>query len=95
MSEKIKSEMISRRRAFSFLGRAAVLSLVVPATVMTATDADAQTLGMERRQDRRAGRHERRTERRTERHERRTERHGGGTEPHGGGTAHSPEEPDD
>ena len=88
MSEKIKSEMISRRRAFSFLGQAAVLSLVVPATVMTATDADAQTLGMERRQDRRAGRHERRTERRTERHERRTERHGGGT-------AHSPEEPDD
>ena len=60
------------------------MSLVVPGTVMTATDADAQTLGMERRQDRRAGRHERRTERRTERHERRTERHGGGTEPHGG-----------
>jgi hypothetical protein len=37
MSEKIKLEMISRRRAFSLLGRAVALSLVVPATVMTAT----------------------------------------------------------
>jgi len=36
MSEKIRSEMIS------LLGSAAVLSLVVPATVMTATDAEAR-----------------------------------------------------
>ncbi len=85
MSEKISSVMISRRRAFSFLGSAAALSLVVPATVMTATDADAQTVGMERRQDRRAGRHERRTDR----HERRVERRGGSTAPH------APEEPED
>jgi hypothetical protein len=42
MSEKIGSEMISRRRAFSFLGSAAALSLVVPATVMTATHAEAE-----------------------------------------------------
>jgi hypothetical protein len=43
MSEKIKSEMISRRRAFSFLGSAAALSLVVPAAaVMTATHAEAE-----------------------------------------------------
>jgi hypothetical protein len=43
MSEKIRSEMISRRTAFSLLGTAAaVLSLVVPATVMTATDAEAR-----------------------------------------------------
>jgi hypothetical protein len=42
MSEKIKLEMISRRGAFSLLGLAAALSLVVPATVMTATDAKAR-----------------------------------------------------
>ena len=42
MSEKIKSEMISRREAFSLLGLAAALSLVVPATVMTATEAEAR-----------------------------------------------------
>lgn len=38
MSEKIKSEMISRRGAL-LLGSAAVSSLVVPAAMMTATDA--------------------------------------------------------
>ena len=65
MSERIKSELISRRGAFSLLGLA-TLSLVVPAaTVMTATDADAQTGGMERRDERREGRDERRTERRS------------------------------
>ena len=42
MSEKIKSEMISRRGVFSLLGCAAALSLAVPATVMTATDAEAR-----------------------------------------------------
>ena len=42
MSEKIKSEMISRREAFSLLGLAAALSLVVPVTVMTATEAEAR-----------------------------------------------------
>ena len=42
MSEKIKSEMISRRTAFSLLGLAAALSLVVPAAVITATDAEAR-----------------------------------------------------
>jgi hypothetical protein len=42
MSEKIKSEPISRREAFSLLGLAAALSLVVPATVMTATEAEAR-----------------------------------------------------
>ena len=42
MSERIKSELISRRGAFSLLGLA-TLSLVVPAaTVMTATDAEAR-----------------------------------------------------
>jgi hypothetical protein len=42
MSEKIKLEMISRRGTFSLLGLAAALSLVVPATMMTATDAKAR-----------------------------------------------------
>ena len=42
MSEKIKSEMISRRQAFSLLGLAGALSLVVPAAVITATDAEAR-----------------------------------------------------
>ena len=42
MSEKIKSEMISRRTAFSLLGLAAAVSLVVPAAVITATDAEAR-----------------------------------------------------
>jgi hypothetical protein len=65
MSEKIKSEMISRRGAFSLLGLAAVVSLAVPTTLLTATDADAQTQGMERRDERRTGRQERRTERRS------------------------------
>ena len=42
MSEKPKSEMISRRGIFSLLGGAAALSLVVPVTVMTVTDAEAR-----------------------------------------------------
>ena len=43
MSERIKSELISRRRACSLPGLAAAWSLVVPAaTVMTATDAEAR-----------------------------------------------------
>ena len=81
--------IVSRRRAFSLLGLAAALSFTVPPMVLTASDADAETAGMERRQERRGGRHERRTERRTVRHERRTERRGGSTAPH------APEEPGD
>ena len=42
MGEKIEMEVISRRGAFSLLGLAAALSLVVPATVITATDAEAR-----------------------------------------------------
>ena len=42
MSERIKSELISRREAFLLLGLTAALSLAVPATVMTATDAEAR-----------------------------------------------------
>ena len=42
MSEIITSEPISRRGAFSLLGLAAVVSLAVPGTLMTATDAEAR-----------------------------------------------------
>jgi hypothetical protein len=89
MSEKVKSQMISRREAFSVLGLAATLGFALPAEVLTASDAEAQaqttapapsggTSGMQRRHARRTGRHERRHERRTGRHERREKRRGGG-----------------
>ena len=42
MSERYNLELISRRRAFSFLGLAAALSVAVPATVLIATDAEAR-----------------------------------------------------
>ena len=42
MSEKLKSEMISRRGAFSLLGLAAAFSVAVPVTIMTATGAEAR-----------------------------------------------------
>ena len=66
---------ISRRTALSLMGVAA-LGLALPATLLTATDAEAQTAGMERRQDRRTGRHDRRDARRTGRQERRDVRRG-------------------
>jgi hypothetical protein len=74
MSEKITSEMISRRGAFSLLGLGAALGFAVPTTVLTMSEAEARTVGMERRQERRAGRHERREERRIGRVERREDR---------------------
>ena len=73
MNEINKPELISRRRVCSLLGLTAALGFAVPATVLTVSDAEAQTTGMERR-------HERRDERRTGRHERRDERRGGNTE---------------
>ena len=42
MSEKIKSEAISRRRALSLLGLAAASGLAVPPTVLMVSDAEAQ-----------------------------------------------------
>jgi Ni/Co efflux regulator RcnB len=80
MSAIIKSEMISRRKALSLIGLAAAFGLAAAPTVLTVSDAEAQTAGMERRQERRAGRHERREERRAGRHERREERRAGRTE---------------
>ena len=78
MSEKIEAQMISRRTAFRILG-VATFGLGMPAVVLTTPDAEAQTPGMERRQDRRTGRHERRQDRRTGRTERRQERRTGTT----------------
>ena len=42
MTEMIKPEVISRRRLFSLLGLAIASSVAVPATLMTATDAEAR-----------------------------------------------------
>jgi hypothetical protein len=86
MTEKVTSELISRRTAFSLLGLTAALGFAVPATVLTVSDAEAQTAGMERRGERREGRHERRDTRREGRHERRDTRRGGGAETTGTGT---------
>ena len=90
MSEIIKPEVISRRRALSLLGLAAAFGLAVPPTMLTVSDAEAQytttapgapaaapQTGTQRRHERRAGRHERRHERRAGRHERREERRTG------------------
>jgi Ni/Co efflux regulator RcnB len=74
MSEIMKSEVMSRRRTLSLLGLAAAFGLAAPSMLLTASDAEAQTVGMERRQERRTGRTERREERRTGRTERREER---------------------
>jgi hypothetical protein len=79
MSEQAKSEMISRRGMFSLLGLASAMAFAVPITALTGSEAEAQTPGMERRQERREGRTERRQERRTGRTERRQERRGTGT----------------
>ncbi len=75
MSAIIKSEMISRRNALSLMGLAAAFGLAAAPTVLTVSDAEAQTAaaptataptaGMGRRQARRTGRHERREVRRT------------------------------
>jgi hypothetical protein len=74
MSEIIKSEAISRRKAFSLFGKIAAFALAASTTALTVPDAEAQTVGMERRHERRVGRHERREARRTGRHMRREER---------------------
>ena len=75
MSAIIKSEMISRRNALSLMGLAAAFGLAAAPTVLTVSDAEAQTAaaptaaapttGTERRQERRTARTERRQVRRT------------------------------
>ena len=71
--------MISRRKMFSFLGLATASVLAAPISIVAASDAEAQTVGMQRRHERRVGRHERREDRRTGRHERREDRRTGST----------------
>jgi hypothetical protein len=75
MNEIIKSDVISRRKALSLLGLAAMFGLAASSTVLTVSDAEAQTVGMERREERREGRregrHVRREGRRIGRHVRR------------------------
>ena len=61
--------MISRRKLLSSLGLATAIAAFP--TVLMVPDAEAQTAGMERRQDRREGRHERREDRRDARQVRR------------------------
>ena len=78
MSDHITSETISRRKLLFVLGFG--LALAVPTTTLTVSEAEAQTTGMTRRQDRRTGRHERRDDRRTGRTERRDARRTGGTQ---------------
>jgi hypothetical protein len=79
MSAIVKSEMISRRKALSLMGLMAAFGLSAAPAVLTISDAEAQTAGMERRQERRSGRHERRQERHTGRTVRREERRTGTT----------------
>ena len=67
----IKSEMVTRRKALSLMGCAAAYGLAATSTVLPVSDAEAQTLGMERCQERREVRHQRRDDRRTGRTERR------------------------
>jgi hypothetical protein len=77
MSAIMKSEAISRRKALSLVGFAAAFGFAAVPAVLAVSDAEAQTLGMERRQDRREGRHQRRDDRRTGRSERREQRRTG------------------
>jgi len=87
MSEVITLDLISRRRALSLMGWAAVLGLAAPAVVLTASDARAQTPATPTPATPATPAPatgtpgmERRKERRTGRDERRTERRTGRTE---------------
>ena len=77
MSALEKSEAISRRKALSLFGFATAFGFAAAPAVLAVSNAEAQTVGMERRQDRREGRHERRDDRRTGRTERREDRRKG------------------
>jgi Ni/Co efflux regulator RcnB len=72
MTQIISALAISRRKALTLLGLAT--AAFAASSVVVAPDAEAQTAGMERRQERRGGRQDRRQARRTGRTERRQER---------------------
>jgi len=86
MTEKIEHELLSRRKAFSLFGMTAAFGLALPVTLSALSDADAQTAGMERRDDRREGRQDRRHTRQEGRHDRRDTRRGGGSKPESTGS---------
>ena len=52
----MREKLMSRRGAFSLLGLAAALGVAVPTTMLSMSEAEAQTAGMERREGRRTGR---------------------------------------
>jgi len=62
--------LISRRTVLSLIG------VALPATILAVSEAEAQTPGMERREERREDRQERREDRRDDREDRRDERSG-------------------
>jgi len=70
MTEETQSGLISRRTVFSLIG------VALPATILAVSEAEAQTPGMERREERREDRQERREDRRDDREDRRDERSG-------------------
>jgi hypothetical protein len=74
MRDKFEAATISRRRAFWILGLGAAFGMGMPVATLTASNAEAQTVGMERRQERRANRRDRRQDRRAVRQERRDDR---------------------
>jgi hypothetical protein len=67
MMLKLESEeKVSRRGIFSLLGLGAVVGIAVPTTVLlTTSEAEAETVGMERRENRRGNRQQRRQDRRS------------------------------
>jgi len=65
-------EAVSRREAFWMLGTA--IGIAIPAVVLTVSNAQAQTPGMQRREDRRDIRQQRRDDRRDVRQDRRDDR---------------------
>jgi hypothetical protein len=72
MSEIIKAETMSRRNALSLFGKIAAFPVIASSALLASSKTEAQTPGMQRRNERRSGRHERRDDRRTGRTERRT-----------------------
>ena len=76
MNRTIESQ-VSRRTTLSLLGVAGALTFAVPAPLLTMSEAEAQTPGMERREDRREDRQDRREDRQEGRQERRDDRQQG------------------
>lgn len=73
MSKQAESQMITRRRLFSLCGIAAAV-VVAPTAMLSVSEAEAETVGSERRQNRREDRRDRRHDRRENRHNRREDR---------------------